>query len=103
MSIPKEFLRQDSIRAVCSIRNLKSDEVYLYKTDDAVKSYADERFRLDLGIHTNRRLQSEYTSLGLELFVIAIDEEAADGVSLDVLLEERKKWYLSRGKKLYNV
>lgn len=102
MSIPKEFLRQDKIRAVCSIRNLKTDEVYLYKTEDAVKSYSDERFRLDLGIHTNKRLQSEYTSLGLELFVIAIDEETGPGMNLDTLLEERRRWYLSQGKKLYN-
>ncbi len=102
MSIPKEFLRQDKIRAVCSIRNLKTDEVYLYKTEDAVKSYADERFRLDLGIHTNKRLQSEYSALGLELFVIAIDEEENDGGDLDALLEKRRIWYLSQGKKLYN-
>lgn len=102
MAIPKEFLRQDKIRAVCSIRNLKTDEVYLYKTEDAVKSYADERFKLDLGIHSSKLLQSEYTSLGLELFVIAIDKEAEDGVDLDALFDERMKWYHESGRKLYN-
>ncbi len=102
MSIPKEFLRLDKIRAICSIRNLKTDEVYLYKTEDAVKSYSDERFRLDLGIHENRRLQSEYTSLGLELFVIDIDREAEKEEDLDALLEKRKEEYISSGKKLYN-
>ncbi len=102
MSIPKEFLRQDKIKAVCVIRNLKTDECYLYKTDDAVKSYSDERFKLDLGIHPNMALQKAYSSLGLELFIIEIETEAGDGESLDTLLEERKSFFLKTGKKLYN-
>lgn len=102
MSIPKEFLRRDKIRAVVSIRNLKNDKYYLYKSTDSVKSYSDERFKLDLGIHPNSALQSEYSSLGLELFVIEIDTEAEDEENLDELLEKRKSFYRGRGKKLYN-
>lgn len=102
MSIPKEFLRQDKIRAVCIIRNLKTDESYLYKTEDAVKSYSDERFKLDLGMHQNRALQEAYSSLGLELFIIEIDKEAEAGENLDSLLEERKSFFQKSGKKLYN-
>ncbi len=102
MSIPKEFLRLDKIRAVVSIRNLKSDKYYLYTSTDSVKSYSDERFKLDLGTHPNLALQKEYSSLGLELFVIEIDKEAKDGENLEQLLEERKSFYRTSGKKLYN-
>ena len=51
MAIPKEFLREDKIRAIVVIKNLKTDEVYLYKTEDAVASFSKERFKLDLGMH----------------------------------------------------
>ncbi len=102
MSIPKEFLRSDKIRAVCTIRNLKTDEIYLYKTEDAVKSYSDERFKLDLGMHENKALQEAYTALGLELFVIEIDKEAKTEENLTILLEERKRVYKESGKRLYN-
>ena len=101
MAIPKEFLRSDKIRAVCVIKNLKTDEMYLYKTEDAVKSYSDERFKLDLGMHENKALQKAYTALGLELFVIEIDKEAKEGEDLSLLLDERKRDYLEKGKNLY--
>ncbi len=101
MAIPKEFLRSDKIRAVCVIKNLKTDEMYLYKTEDAVKSYSDERFKLDLGMHENKALQRAYTALGLELFVIEIDKEAKEGENLSLLLDERKRDYLEKGKTLY--
>ncbi len=101
MAIPKEFLRNDKIRAVCVIKNLKTDEMYLYKTEDAVKSYSDERFKLDLGMHENKALQRAYTALGLELFVIEIDKEAKEGENLSLLLDERKRDYLEKGKTLY--
>ncbi|MBQ0071099.1 MAG: hypothetical protein KBS81_04480, partial [Spirochaetales bacterium] len=78
MSIPKEFLRSDKIRGIVIIRNLKTDEVFLMKTEDAVKSYKDERFKLDLMMHPNKSLQKAYTDLGLELFTIEIETEAKE-------------------------
>ncbi len=101
MSIPKEFLRTDRIRAVCSVRNLKSEKVWLYTTEDAVKSYSSVRFSLDLGMHPSVALQSEYTELGLELFVIEIVREAGDGENLSDLLEETKREYIGKGIELY--
>lgn len=103
MTIPKEFLRQDKIRAICLIKNLKTNEIYLYKTEDAVRSYKDERFKLDLGMHENKALQGSYTSLGLELFTIEIDKEADKLENLDDLLEERKKYHTNNGEKLYTL
>lgn len=102
MAIPKEFLRSDKIRAVCIITNLKTEECYLYRTEDAVKSYGDERFKLDIGIHPSRKLQKAYTSLGLELFTIEIETEAKRDENLDELLERRRKHYLESGRKLYD-
>ena len=86
MAIPKEFLREDKIRAIVSIRNLKTDQMYLYKSDDAVSSFSKERFKLDLGMHPQINLQKAYSDLGLELFVFEIDREAASSEDLDVLL-----------------
>ena len=101
MAIPKEFLRTDKIRAICIIRNLKTDECYLYASEDAVKSYGDERFRLDIGMHSCQSLQKAYSSLGLELFTIEIETEADKYEDLGELLEKRKQYYRDNGRKLY--
>ena len=102
MSIPNEFLRRDKIRGIVKIKNLKTDEIYLLKTEDAVKSYKDERFKLDLSIHPCMKLQKAYTDLGLELFLIDIDAEASKDEDLSILLERRKQHYTENGFRLYN-
>lgn len=99
--IPQEFLRKDKIRAIVKIHNLKTDEVYLFESEDAVKSFKDERFKLDLGMHGSRTLQKAYTELGLELFTIEIDVEAGAEESLQELLEARKQHYIENNHKLY--
>ena len=78
MAIPQEFLREGKIRGIVSIRNLKTDEIYLYASEDAVQSYGKERFKLDLGMHPQRQLQNAYTELGLELFIFQLDKEAGE-------------------------
>ena len=102
MAIPKEFLREDKIKAIVIIKNLKTDEIYLYKTDDAVTSYSKERFKLDLGMHPVKSLQNAYSSLGLELFTFEIDKEAIEGEDLDNLLEERKSYWKEKGSRFYS-
>ena len=102
MAIPKEFLREDKIKAIVIIKNLKTDEIYLYKTDDAVTSYSKERFKLDLGMHPVKSLQDAYSSLGLELFTFEIDKEAKEEENLDDLLEERKKYWMGKGSRFYS-
>ena len=83
--IPSEFLRKDKIKAIVKIQNLKTDEIYLLKSNDAVKSFKDERFKLDLGMHESSSLQKAYTDLGLELFVIEIDKEVYADENLIIL------------------
>ncbi|MCI7606397.1 MAG: hypothetical protein MSS69_06525 [Spirochaetales bacterium] len=102
MAIPKEFLREDKIRAIIMIKNLKTDEIYLYKTEDAVASFSKERFKLDLGMHPEKSLQSAYSTLGLELFIFEIDKEADKDQDLDKLLEERKAYWIGKGARLYS-
>lgn len=102
MPIPSEFLKKDKIRGIVKITNLKTDETYLLKSEDCVKSYRDERFKLDLGMHQSKSLQKAYTALGLELFLIEIDKEAEDGEDLDLLLEKRMAFHRESGHKLYN-
>ena len=102
MAIPKEFLREDKIRAIVVIKNLKTDEVYLYKTEDAVASFSKERFKLDLGMHPVKSLQSSYSSLGLELFLFEIDKEATKDEDLDKLLEERRNHWIEKGSRIYS-
>ena len=102
MAIPKEFLREDKIKAIVMIKNLKTDEIYLYKTEDAVASYSKERFKLDLGMHPVKSLQYAYSSLGLELFTFEIDKEAIEGEDLDNLLEERMKYWKEKGSRFYS-
>lgn len=99
--IPSEFLRKDKIRAIVKIHNLKTDEIYLLKSEDAVKSFKDERFKLDLGMHQSSSLQKAYSNLGLELFTIEIDKEANSGDDLDSLLEERTNYYKEQNYKFY--
>lgn len=101
MSIPKEFLRDEKIRGVGIIKNLKTDEVYLYSSDDIISSFSKERFKLDLGMHEEKALQEAYTSLGLELFTIELEIEAKRDEDLNSLLEQRKALYIKEGYKLY--
>ena len=59
MPIPKEFLRLDKIRAICIIKNLKTDEIYLYKTEDAVKSYKKHIQLSDLSFSLQRQKEKQ--------------------------------------------
>lgn len=102
MPIPSEFLKKDKIRGIVKITNLKTDEVFLLPSEDCIKSYKDERFKLDLGMHSSKRLQSAYTSLGLELFTIEIDAEADKEDDLNDLFEKRKAYHQELGNRLYN-
>ena len=102
--IPKTgiFSRPEPVRGIIAVRNLKTGNIFLKKTEDAVKSFRDERFRLDLSMHESEELQREYSSLGLELFTIELDAEADENDDLDLLLEERKKHYKAEGVRLYS-
>lgn len=75
-------------RGIYIIRNLRSDRVYLGKSENLLKSMSDERFRLDLGMHPCTSLQRDYSETGLELFTIEVLYQAEEDDDLGLLLEE---------------
>ncbi|MBQ6672256.1 MAG: hypothetical protein IKR80_03000 [Spirochaetales bacterium] len=58
----------DRQSGIVALRNLKTDRVYLFYSDDIRKDCIDMRFKLDMGMHPCRSLQADYTETGLEVF-----------------------------------
>ena len=79
------FTRPAPVRGIISIRNLRSGRMLLLATEDAVASFPQERFALDLGMHRARELQKDYEETGLELFSIDLDTEAGGDADLAAL------------------
>ena len=95
------FTRPAPVRGIISIRNLRSGRMLLLATEDAVASFPQERFALDLGMHRARELQKDYEETGLELFSIDLDTEAGGDAGLAALLAERKAYWQGKGVSLY--
>lgn len=55
-------------KGIVALRNLKTDKVYLFYSDDIKNDCVDMRFKLDLGMHPCKALQADYTATGLEVF-----------------------------------
>ena len=53
---------------IVALRNLKTDKVFLFYSNDIEKDCIDMRFKLDLGMHSCKTLQDDYASTGLEVF-----------------------------------
>ena len=96
------YARPDKVRGIIAIRNLKSGRALLEKTEDAVKAFKDERFRLDLGLHGSKELQAEYTAIGLELFSIDLIRECGKDEDIDAALSECEEEYRKEGISLYD-
>ena len=96
------FLTGSVVRGVYRIYNLKTDQTYLGVSEDIAKSAAEERFKLDLGMHANKELQKDYTTTGLELFVIDTLVVADKDEDLDQLLAKVKKEYKEKSIPLYS-
>lgn len=60
---------------VVAIRNLKTDRVYLFYSNDIKGDCVKSRFQLDLGMHSCSSLQEDYTNTGLEVFRFDVMEE----------------------------
>jgi len=55
-------------KGVVALRNLTTDRVYLFYSEDIKKDCVDMRFQLDLGMHPCAELQKDYAETGLEVF-----------------------------------
>ena len=72
---------------VVALRNLKTDKVYLFFSNDIKKDCVDMRFKLDLGMHPCASLQNDYSETGLEVFRFDTLELTEDEGRLDALKE----------------
>lgn len=78
----------DKQTGIVALRNLKTDRVYLFFSQDVKKDCVDMRFKLDLGMHPCRSLQEDYTRTGLEVFRFDLLKETDDPAELDVLSKQ---------------
>ncbi len=74
--------------AIVAIRNLKTDKVYLFYSEDVKNDCIKARFNLDLGMHECKSLQEDYTKTGLEVFRFDIIEKTDNPERLAVLKKE---------------
>lgn len=74
-------------KGVVALRNLKTDKVYLFYSEDIRKDCAAMRFDLDLGMHPCRSLQEDYTETGLEVFRFDTLELTEDRNRLEAYIE----------------
>ena len=72
---------------VVALRNLKTDKVFLFYSNDIKKDCVDMRFKLDLGMHPCASLQKDSAETGLEVFRFDTLELTEDEGRLDALKE----------------
>lgn len=95
------YLLGNAKRGIYRIYNLKTDQTYLNKAENMAAAEADERFKLDLGMHANKALQSDYAATGLELFVFDTFKEAGKEENLDELLSSSYEELKAKGVSIY--
>lgn len=75
---------------IVALRNLKTDQVYLFYAKDIKQECVSMRFMLDLGNHPCKSLQEDYTNTGLEVFRFDTVLETADPAELEKLKSNYK-------------
>ena len=99
----EDYLIGKKEKGIFRIYNLKTDKSYFGITKDIIKTRAEQRFMLDLGAHPCLELQNDYTSTGLELFVIDLVNKCEKEDELSALLEKTIKSYIEKGITLYQA
>ncbi|MBK5200479.1 MAG: hypothetical protein JJE21_02990 [Spirochaetaceae bacterium] len=83
------FLNKMPTKGIIRIYNLQNDETLLLKSNNIIKDIQDIRFKLDLGMYSNKNLQKSYSEIGLELFALdPMKILKSDTKSLDDLYKE---------------
>lgn len=70
---------------IVALKNLKTDQVYLFYSEDIKNDCIKERFNLDFGMHPCKALQEDYTNTGLEVFRFDTVEYTKDPSRLEAL------------------
>ncbi len=78
---------------IVALRNLKTDQVYLFYSEDIKNDCIKQRFNLDLGMHPCKELQEDYANTGLEVFRFDTLEYTKDPSRLEVLKGTFEKLY----------
>jgi hypothetical protein len=90
-----------SKRGIIRIFNLKTDRVCFVPSEDMESDIISTRFKLDLAMYPLASLQSEYASLGLELFTIEEERAAKEDENLEQLLKSVEAEYEAKGFSFY--
>lgn len=80
-------------QGIVCLRNLKTDRVYLFYSEDIENDCIKMRFDLDLGLHSCAELQRDYEQTGLEVFRFDTLEETKDKRRLEYFKEINKLKY----------
>ena len=89
-----------NMKTLYRIYNLKTDASY-FAISSSGNICAQERFRLDLGMHPCKSLQDDYTKTGLELFVIETIKESDETEELITLKAKLEKQLEDKGIDIY--
>jgi len=85
--------------AIIALKNLISGKVYFFKSKLPENDIINERFKLDLKLHSCKKLQEDYEKTGLEAFQFKVEEKTSEKD-----LDSRLAFYLKNTEKtkLYN-
>ncbi len=86
----KHYYNSGPTAGIIRIYNIQSEKSLLIKSKDIIEDTKNIRFQLDLGFYPNKRIQNEYTEIGLEIFAIDPILFQDNGEDLDLLLEKAK-------------
>lgn len=78
---------------IVALRNLKTDQVYLFYAEDIKAECISARFKLDMESFPCKSLQDDYTNTGLEVFRFDTVEETSDKNRLVELSKEFPNQY----------
>lgn len=60
---------------IFQIKNLEDKKLFLQTSTDLDRAYNGDKFQLNMGLHSNKELQNDWTILGPEKFEFSILDE----------------------------
>ncbi len=60
---------------VFQIKNLENKKIFLQTSADLDRAYNGDKFQLNMGLHSNKELQHEWTKLGSDKFEFSVLDE----------------------------
>lgn len=60
---------------IFQIKNIKSGKLFLQTSGDLDRAFNSDNFRLKMGLHSNKELQSDWSALGADNFEFSLLDE----------------------------